>query len=342
MKLLRERFNIIQQDDDEEISSPLINSQRNSQDNLEGSNPKVGDVISPIHESKQQQGKNSLSSERWNLVRDVVTAKVELEHSLEVAEKSAVKGEDDAILSQFWKDSDIPQPEPAIFPDDILLKFDEPSYEPKFQEDSEPVGLVISRVPETLVREKKQQLEAALFAEKEKLANDLKSKETDVVWREHLARMRVEKLEQEARERIENEKAKLSVSMIERERGMGREFRHAREELELAVRRQQAIVRERFGDVITSKDSIAREYLVHSTKNPQPVEMRIHIMRAVKTKLPKGAYLLMLTQYESLGGKPLAWSEHGLYGIGPDMPAVTRAVKHYGRSEPRNSLTLIS
>lgn len=54
-------------------------------------------------------------------------------------------------------------------------------------------------------------------------------------------------------------------------------------------------------------------------------------MRAVKTKLPKGAYVLMLTQYESLGGKPLAWSKYGLYGIGPSMPAVTQPVKHYGR-----------
>ncbi len=60
-------------------------------------------------------------------------------------------------------------------------------------------------------------------------------------------------------------------------------------------------------------------------------QMRIHMLRAVKTKLPKGAYVVMLTQYESLGGRPLTWSSVGLYGIGPTMPAVTRPCKHYGR-----------
>jgi hypothetical protein len=41
--------------------------------------------------------------------------------------------------------------------------------------------------------------------------------------------------------------------------------------------------------------------------------------------------MLMLTQYDKLGGNPLAWSKLGQYGIGPDRPATTRPVKHYGR-----------
>ena len=62
-----------------------------------------------------------------------------------------------------------------------------------------------------------------------------------------------------------------------------------------------------------------------------PPQMRIHCMRACKNKLPKGAYVLMLSQRERLGGAPLVWSRIGAYGIGENHPATTRPVKHYGR-----------
>jgi hypothetical protein len=59
--------------------------------------------------------------------------------------------------------------------------------------------------------------------------------------------------------------------------------------------------------------------------------MKIRNLRACKNKLPKGAYVLMLTQYDQLGGNPLIWSKLGSYGIGPDYPATTKPVKHHGR-----------
>ena len=65
--------------------------------------------------------------------------------------------------------------------------------------------------------------------------------------------------------------------------------------------------------------------------SPQPVEFRIHLLRAVKNKLPKGCYVLMLTQYDSLGGRPLSWSRIGANGIGNLRPGITRSCKHEGR-----------
>lgn len=59
--------------------------------------------------------------------------------------------------------------------------------------------------------------------------------------------------------------------------------------------------------------------------------MRIHMLRGVKNKLPKGAYALMLTQYESLGGHPVSWSNLDACGIGSGRPGITRVVKHPGR-----------
>ena len=82
----------------------------------------------------------------------------------------------------------------------------------------------------------------------------------------------------------------------------------------MGVKRQLASIRENFGEMLMAGASLARKYAVQSTQAPQPVEVRIHFLRAVKTKLPKGKYVMMLTQYESLGGSPIGWSKVGTYG----------------------------
>mgnify|MGYP000111915606 CR=1 FL=1 len=55
------------------------------------------------------------------------------------------------------------------------------------------------------------------------------------------------------------------------------------------------------------------------------------MLRAVKNKLPKGTYVLMLTQYDSVGGRPLSWSRIGSNGIGNMRPGITRMCRHEGR-----------
>ena len=42
--------------------------------------------------------------------------------------------------------------------------------------------------------------------------------------------------------------------------------------------------------------------------------MKIHIMRALKDKIPRGEYLVMLSQYESLGGQLVSWSKIRTHG----------------------------
>jgi hypothetical protein len=61
------------------------------------------------------------------------------------------------------------------------------------------------------------------------------------------------------------------------------------------------------------------------------LQFRIHLLRAVKNKLPKGVYVLMLTQYDSVGGRPLSWSSIGANGIGHLRPGITRLCRHEGR-----------
>ena len=147
-----------------------------------------------------------------------------------------------------------------------------------------------------------------------------------------MASKRVKQLEDEAREKAVAERIKLANTRLNREKKLAREFRRARESLESSVQRQGAMLGEVFGELDKhSKLSMARKMFIKSVQLPQPVEVRVHLMRAVKDKLPKGAYCVMLTQYDSLGGHALSWSKIGSHSIGNEFPATTRAVKHYGR-----------
>jgi hypothetical protein len=94
-------------------------------------------------------------------------------------------------------------------------------------------------------------------------------------------------------------------------KSIARQFRKARSQLEETLRSQEASVLEKYGKLSVRETALSRKYVVRSRHFPQPIEVRIHLLRAIKTKLPKGAYLCMLTQYESLGGRPLCWSKTG-------------------------------
>ena len=162
----------------------------------------------------------------------------------------------------------------------------------------------------------------------------LKAEEVNLVWREDKARQRVLDLEERAKSRFNLEQKKLASKQIEAEQQISKEFKRARESLEIALRRQFAYVKEVFGN-LTSIDSrsIYNRYLaVQSVLSPQPVELRIHQLKAVKSKLPQGTYCAMVSLYDGLGGSPLAWSSrHEIYGIDSEHLAITRPVHHAGR-----------
>jgi hypothetical protein len=237
---------------------------------------------------------------------------------------------EDIELTEYWADNRI---KPFILDEDTsFFPPPVPAFEEKFVVESKTVGLNINSIPDSVINTQKEKMKSVLQLESSKALEDMKKKQVDVVWREHLARLRVEKLEDDARKRLENEKQNFLLSMSEREHLLGRQFRRAREELEDGVKKQNASIKENFGELLYNNNSLSRSATVQSKLLPQPIEIRIHMLRAVKTKLPKGIYVVMLTQLDSLGGKSIKWSKNkgGGYGIGPTMPAITKPVKHNG------------
>jgi hypothetical protein len=205
------------------------------------------------------------------------------------------------------------------------------NYVDAFAAESKNVSLVISKVPEEVIRKKKEQLDAEVIAEKRRDAEGHVKGQANLLFLENAARERVQRLQDEALVTVKKERSDMVAELHSREASIGREFRRAREALEADLGRQQAALSEKHGQQLSGDPSISRRFEVQWTVAPQPVEMRVHVMRAVKNKLPKGSYVVMLTQYDRLGGRPLVWSVSGGYGIDKDRPATTRPFKHHGR-----------
>lgn len=205
------------------------------------------------------------------------------------------------------------------------------AYVDEFVTESKNVSVVISKVSEEVIRKKKEELEAEVVAEKRRDIEDNVKQQANLLYLENEARQRVQRLQDQMLVKVKKEKENMVSELFSREAAIGREFRRAREVLEQDLKKEQALLMEKHGQLLSGEQSISRRYEVKWSVCPQPIEMRVHVMRAVKNKLPKGSYVVMLTQYDRLGGRPLIWSVSGAYGISKDRPATTRPFKHHGR-----------
>mmetsp|Transcript_18910 Transcript_18910/g.31567 ORF Transcript_18910/g.31567 Transcript_18910/m.31567 type:complete len:1169 (-) Transcript_18910:236-3742(-) len=206
-----------------------------------------------------------------------------------------------------------------------------PDYVGAFSESSKPQKMTVSKVPQDLVVQQMKEREEVEAKMRYTELDKVKKVEGDLLYREHVARQRVQELETVSKQRLRAEKEKMHIDFVQREYNLERDFKRAREEMETFLEKKHTVLKEEVGDLEQGKDSIGRRFKVDWTLAPQPVEMRVHTLRAAKNKLPKGAYCLMLTQYDRLGGRPLCWSKLGAYGIGTSAPATTKPFKHYGR-----------
>ena len=181
----------------------------------------------------------------------------------------------EAIDFDIWEDKFIPPPPeppisaPTLF-DSFYQNIDEgksdeiarsklfeaiPDYKENFTQESRPVELVVSKIPEELVRARHREVEAAEAKIRDDLISVAKVRERDLLWREHQARTRVESLETNGRNRLENEAEKLYQANKEREQLLGRQFRRAKEDMESFLSKQEAHLQEVHGEIIPEQVS---------------------------------------------------------------------------------------
>jgi hypothetical protein len=218
-----------------------------------------------------------------------------------------------------------------------------PDYERDLQTAARPEEVVLGLLSPEEAAEREAALENARLRQAAREAEQFARREAALALRQARARADVV-VERDAAVRSVRLKEHQAVeSRAAVEAAIRKAYREARVALAEELRRQKAVVMERFG-VLESQPLGARERAavarhklrVEWSHVPQPLKISVHQVRGVKDRLPRGRYVLLVTLWDRLGGRPLRWSRLGTGGgAGPlqglARPAATRPIRHRGR-----------
>lgn len=202
--------------------------------------------------------------------------------------------------------------------------------------------LVVASVDVEEVEARERKLELERLADAREEANVYRAREANLLYREDRARRRVTVLEAAANKGVKQEKEAVIEISIARERALAPAFARARAGLETAIRAQAGRVREVFGELRPGETVAGRRFRVDWKGVPQPVEIRLHCIRAVRDRLPRGSYVVLSSMAERLGGRAMRWrkgdgfddfDDEDSVDTGGDVtrPSCTLPVRHGGR-----------
>ena len=355
MAVLRKRWANARIDEDD------IEDIENSDESFNASASINGEIgVSTIDNTSPFKRKVHTGGQLWGKLRKTMIisssfTKAEVKSSQPIGSEMKINTtrEDElATLVDFWEDSSIPPPPPypvSITPisfkhideeeneeldEDRIDLIREPVQVPvdfyfsSFESAAKERSLNISKLPREFVEAQRVAIEAGIQSEQIKAQQERERREADLKFREHAARERIKKLEADSYTRLLAEKEKTEIERMRREASLGAQFRKAKYKMEEEIKAQEAEVREKYGEFSTELTPFSREFVVRSSHLPQTIEIRIHTLRAVKSKLPYGSYVILASMYDRLGGTPLGWKN-----INPieELPNVTSPVLHRGR-----------
>ena len=155
-------------------------------------------------------------------------------------------------------------------------------------------------------------------------------REIDLLHRERVARATVETERQVLRAR-HREKEKELVRQTQVNRGVLKTFfRQAEDKLKRAIKSEQGAVHELYGDLVSGERTTLRRWRASWKHKPIPLQIDIQRISAVKDKIPAGVYVILVSLFDRMGGKPLKWSkaDAGLYD---KLKPSTQPLVHKGR-----------
>eukprot|EP00903_Cladosiphon_okamuranus_P006402 g6267.t1 len=217
-----------------------------------------------------------------------------------------------------------------------------PPYAAEYQEGVRGAELVVASVGVEEVRERERKLELERLADAREETNIYRAREANLLYREDRARRRVVAYKREIEKKVNIEKQAIIEISIAGERALAPAFARARRGLERAIQAQAGRVREVFGELRPGETPGGRRFRVDWQGVPQPVEIRLHCIRAVRDRLPRGSYVMLSSMAERLGGRVMRWRKSSEFDDfdeedsidtdgGDTRPAATLPVKHGGR-----------
>lgn len=217
-----------------------------------------------------------------------------------------------------------------------------PGFAAEYQSGVRGAELVVASVgvEEVRARERAMELERLALAREE--TNIYRAREANLLYREDRARRRVLAHKRDIERKVTVEKQAIIEISIAGERALAPAFARARRGLERAIQAQAGRVREVFGELRPRETPGGRRFRVDWKGVPQPVEIRLHCIRAVRDRLPRGSYVMLSSMAERLGGRVMKWRKGTDFDDfddddsidtdgGDSRPAATLPVKHGGR-----------
>lgn len=214
-----------------------------------------------------------------------------------------------------------------------------PRYVEEYREGVGRSSLIVNSVGVEEVEARERELELERLVATREEANIYRAREVNLLHREDRARQRVAEVERAALQAVNAERRAVIDHSNARERALMPAFARARAGIEAVIRAQEGRVREVFGELGPGETIGARRFRVDWRGMPQPVEIRLHCIRAVRDRLPRGSYLMLSSMAEHLGGRVVRWKKgkyfnhcDDLENVGGDSrPTASLPVKHGGR-----------
>lgn len=217
-----------------------------------------------------------------------------------------------------------------------------PGFAAEYQSGVRGAELVVASVGVEEVRARERALELVRLADAREETNVYRAREANLLYREDRARRRVLAYKREIERKVTVEKQAVIEISIAGERALAPAFARARRGLERAIQAQAGRVREVFGELRPRETPGGRRFRVDWKGVPQPVEIRLHCIRAVRDRLPRGSYVMLSSMAERLGGRVTKWRKGADFDDfddddsidtdgGDSRPAATLPVKHGGR-----------
>lgn len=226
---------------------------------------------------------------------------------------------------------------------DEIRRLHVPDYAHELKQAARTEEVVLGMLNPEEVAEREAALEDARIREAAREAERFARREAALAIRQARARAAVVVDKAEAAASVRHKELQALESRAEVEEAVRRAYREARAALATELKRQQAVVMERYGvledqpqGAIARAEIAKKQIRVAWSHVPQPLKITVHQVRGVKDRLPRGRYVLLATLWDRLGGRPLRWSQMSV-GAGAGnykgmaRPASTRPVRHAGR-----------
>lgn len=183
----------------------------------------------------------------------------DLQRKTEEAAAASIELED-ITLSQLWANADLPDvPEPTESLPSLALTSDVDAIKTElhtrtFQDQTKPLAVTVSRIPEEVVAQRKEAIEKAAAEERLIMLDKLRKREADIDSRETTAKDELRTKEAEARQRLDAEKQKVAALALRKQKNLAQDYRKMREQLEVGIKGQQGAIKEHFGKLLVHEE----------------------------------------------------------------------------------------